>query len=138
MPADYRTDHQLASPPGYAHVAVAGGGRLVFTAGAVPLDVDGDLVGRDDAVLQTEQVIANLLSQLETGGARASDVVKTTVYVVGSSHDIQDEVWETIQRSPIAAAPSTLIGVTLLGYRDQLVEIEAIAVVTAPEDPPRR
>jgi hypothetical protein len=34
-----------------------------------------------------------------------------------------------VQTSPIARAPSTLIGVSLLGYTGQLVEIEAIAVV---------
>jgi hypothetical protein len=28
--------------------------------------------------------------------------------------------------------PSTLIGVTVLGYRDQLVEIEAVAAVLDP------
>ena len=29
-------------------------------------------------------------------------------------------------------APSTLLGVTTLGYRDQLVEVEAVALLTAP------
>jgi len=55
--------------------------------------------------------------------------VKTTVYVAGDSHTQQNAVWEAVQDSPFAAAPSTLIGVALLGYRGQLVEIEAIAVV---------
>jgi enamine deaminase RidA (YjgF/YER057c/UK114 family) len=34
-----------------------------------------------------------------------------------------------IQLSPLAAAASTLLGVALLGYAGQLVEIEAIAVL---------
>jgi hypothetical protein len=38
-------------------------------------------------------------------------------------------VWEAVQRSPIASAPSTLVGVATLGYRGQLVEIEAISVI---------
>jgi hypothetical protein len=38
-------------------------------------------------------------------------------------------VWDQVQRSPIASAPSTLLGVALLGYTGQLVEIEAVAVV---------
>ena len=119
----------LAEPPGYAHVAVASGARLVFTAGAVPLDDAGELVGPDDAEAQTEQVIANLLRQLEAGGATPDDVVKTTVYVAGASHETQGAVWEVVQRSPLAPVPSTLVGVALLGYRGQLVEIEAIAVI---------
>ena len=55
--------------------------------------------------------------------------MKTTVYVAGGDHDRQSKVWEAVQRSPIAAAPSTLVGVATLGYRGQLVEIEAIAVL---------
>ncbi len=129
MGVEFRNVEGLAEPPGYSHVAVASGARLVFTSGAVPLDDHGQLVGPEDAEAQTEQVLANLLRQLEAGGASPADVVKTTVYVAGASHDTQSLVWEVVQRSPIAAAPSILVGVALLGYRGQLVEIEAIAVV---------
>jgi enamine deaminase RidA (YjgF/YER057c/UK114 family) len=128
MPAEYRNVSNLAEPPGYSHVAV-GRGTLVFTAGAVPLDEEGTLVGENDVVAQTERVIANLLKQLAEGGAEPGDVVKTTVYVAGGSHDAQRAAWDVVQASPIAKAPSTLLGVALLGYRGQLVEIEAIAVI---------
>ncbi len=128
MSAEYRNVPGLAEPPGYTHVALARG-ALVFTAGAVPLDEQGTLVGENDVVAQTEQVIANLLKQLEAGGARPQDVVKTTVYVAGGSHEAQSAVWEAVQRSAIASAPSTLLGIALLGYRGQLVEIEAVAVI---------
>jgi enamine deaminase RidA (YjgF/YER057c/UK114 family) len=129
MHIDLRTVEGLAEPPGYAHVAIADGSRLVFTAGAVPLDDSGELVGSGDAEAQTEQVIANLVRQLQEGGASPSDVVKTTVYVAGASHETQSAVWKVVQRSPLAPVPSTLVGVALLGYRGQLVEIEAIAVI---------
>ena len=119
----------LASPPGYSHVAIARGTAAVFTAGAVPLDAEGALVGRDDPVAQTEQVIANLLAALEEGGSGPGEVAKTTVYVAGASHETQAAVWDVVRASPIGRAPSTLVGVALLGYRGQLVEIEAIAVV---------
>jgi len=125
---EYRNVEGLAEPPGYTHVAVAHGTRTVYTAGAVPLDADGQIVGPGDPTVQTEQVIANLLRQLEAGGARASDVVKTTVYVA-ADHEAMITVWDAIQRSPIASAPATLLGVALLGYARQLVEIEAVAVV---------
>lgn len=131
MTVERRNADGLSVPPGYSHVAWAtqASGRIVFTAGAVPLDADGELVGPDDAGVQTGQVIANLLVQLATAGAGPEDVVKTTVYVAGGSHERQLEVWEAVRRSPIASAPSTLLGVALLGYRGQLVEIEAVAVV---------
>ena len=128
MTVDRRDAEGLAAPPGYTHVAVASGATLVFTAGAVPIDTDGELVGAGDIEAQTAQVLANLLRQLDTGGAGPDDVVKTTVYVA-SDHDDMIRVWDVVQRSPIASAPSTLLGVALLGYTGQLVEIEAVAVV---------
>lgn len=128
MSVERRNVPGLASPPGYSHVAIARGATLVFTAGAVPLDATGEVVG-PDPVAQTDQVVANLIAALTAAGAGPDDVVKTTVYVAGADHDRQSTVWEAIQRSPIAAAPSTLVGVPILGYRGQLVEIEAVAVI---------
>jgi enamine deaminase RidA (YjgF/YER057c/UK114 family) len=138
MGVQRRVEVGLAKPPGYAHVAFApvAGGRLVFTAGAVPLDAAGELVGPDDPVAQTEHVLHNLLRQLGSGGAGPQDVLKTTVYVAGGSHETQRLVWEAVQRSPLAPAPSTLIGVASLGYRGQLVEIEAVAFVDGSADVP--
>ena len=119
----------LFPPPDYAHVAVATG-RLVLTAGGVPLDADGGLVGPGDYPEQTRRVIGNLLAALEAGGAGPDDVAKTTVYVVTpEGRGPLAEVWDVVRRSPLAGAPSTLLGVATLGYEGQLVEIEAIAVV---------
>jgi enamine deaminase RidA (YjgF/YER057c/UK114 family) len=129
VPNERRNVPELATPPGYSHLAIARGSTLVFTAGAVPLDAAGELVGAEDPAAQTNQVVANLLAALAAGGAGPDDVVKTTVYVAGVDHDMQLAVWEAVQASPIAAAPSTLLGVALLGYTGQLVEIEAIAVL---------
>jgi enamine deaminase RidA (YjgF/YER057c/UK114 family) len=117
----------LSPPPGYAHVAV-GRGRVVFTAGGVPLDSEGRLVGEGDHEAQTERVVANLEAQLAAGGASAADVVKTTVYVVADGVPLA-HVWDVFRRSPLSEAPSTLLGVASLGYTGQLVEIEAVAVL---------
>ena len=108
-------------------MAVATGGRLVFTAGAVPLDEGGNLVGPGDRVVQARQVLSNLMLALESAGATGDDVLKTTVYVVPESGADLVSVWEVVQESPVAAAASTLLGVSLLGYEGQLVEIEAVA-----------
>jgi enamine deaminase RidA (YjgF/YER057c/UK114 family) len=119
----------LAKPPGYAHVAVATGTRLVVTAGAVPLDAEGNLVGMGDVRAQARQTLDNLLRQLEAAGARGDDVLKTTVYVASTDRADLLAVWEIVQESPLAAAASTLLGVALLGYTGQMVEIEAVAVL---------
>ena len=45
------------------------------------------------------------------------------------SQQWQVAVWDVVQRSELATAPSTLVGVASLGYSGQLVEIEAVAVI---------
>jgi enamine deaminase RidA (YjgF/YER057c/UK114 family) len=126
---ELRNVDTLAAPPGYSHVAVGRGGTVVFTAGAVPLDAEGDLVGEGDPVAQAVQVIENLLAALQTAGAQPQDVAKTTVYVAGASFEAQSAVWQVVRSSEIGRAPSTLLGVPILGYRRQLVEVEAIALL---------
>ena len=119
----------LATAPGYSHIGIGSGRTLIATAGAVPLDTKGVVVGLGDYAAQTEQVIKNLLAALDAGGAGPDDILKTTVFVVGGSHDAQNAVWSVVQGSAIARAPSTLLGVELLGYTGQLVEIEALAII---------
>jgi enamine deaminase RidA (YjgF/YER057c/UK114 family) len=120
---------ELFRPPGYAHVAIASSARLVVTAGAVPLDRDGNLVGAGDFATQAAQTIENLIRQLDAAGASAKDVLKTTVYVTARDRTDLVAVWNVVQKSPLAAAASTLLGVTLLGFAGQLVEIEAVAAL---------
>ena len=56
-----RIESGLATPPGYAHTAtVEAGERLVFAAGAVPIDQSGSLVGAGDLRAQTRAVLTNL------------------------------------------------------------------------------
>jgi hypothetical protein len=66
--------------------------------------------------------------------------VKTTVYVVGEGPEPKVAVWDVVQRSELAAAPSTLVGVAGLGYSGQLVEIDAVAVIDhgGKSSPPSR
>ena len=65
---------------------------------------------------------------LEAAGVTGDDVLKTTVYVVARDKADLAAVWRVVQESWVAAAASTLLGVSLPGYEGQLVEIEAIAV----------
>ena len=49
-----------------------------------------------------------------------------TIYVVGEERADLVRVWNVV--SPLLGrVPNTLLGVSFLGYPDQLVEIEAIA-----------
>ena len=119
----------LGPSPGYAYVAQASPGTCVFTAGAVPLDRNGELIGEGDLETQVEAVVDNLNRALSAAGASAAAVLKTTFYVVASERADLGRAWRVFARSPLSAAPSTLLGVTYLGYEGQLAEIEAVAVV---------
>jgi enamine deaminase RidA (YjgF/YER057c/UK114 family) len=117
----------LGPSPGYAYAARATGTH-VYTAGAVPVGPDGNLIGIGDLEAQTRAVIANLQVVLDRVGATPDNLVKTTLYVVGPQEDLP-RAWRVFAATPLAAAPSTLVGVAALGYSGQLIEIEAIAVL---------
>jgi enamine deaminase RidA (YjgF/YER057c/UK114 family) len=121
--------HGLSQPSSYSHVVVASRSRLVTTAGAVPLDAEGNLVGAGDLLVQARQTLQNLASALEAVGATAQDVIKINVYVVAGERADLGVVWGAVQESDIAGAASTLLGVSILAIEGQLVEIEAIAVL---------
>jgi enamine deaminase RidA (YjgF/YER057c/UK114 family) len=119
---------ELAPTVPYAYAAVASG--TVFTAGACPLDAGGEVVAVGDVAGQAEQVMANLAVALRAAGASLTDVAKTTVYVATASRSDLVAAWDVVHRWFGAHdAPSTLLGVTVLGYPDQLVEVEAVAVL---------
>ncbi|MDT0529715.1 RidA family protein [Micromonospora sp. DSM 115977] len=115
----------------YAYAAtVEPPARLVHTAGACPLDAEGRTVAPGDPVGQARQVMANLETALAAAGARLTDVVKTTVYVASSRQEDLVAVWGVVRDAfGDHDPPSTLLGVAVLGYSDQLVEVEAVAAV---------
>ncbi|MGA8726342.1 MAG: RidA family protein [Acidimicrobiales bacterium] len=121
---------QLPEVP-YAYAAVAPAGAVLFTAGACPLGSDGSVVAIGDLRRQAEHAVHNLLTVLNNYGAGPEHLVKTTVYVVGRKDDLRT-AWDAVasQLAP-HRPPSTLLGVSVLGYEGQLIEIDAIAALTA-------
>ena len=106
---------------------------MVFTAGACPLDEHGSVVGQGDLRLQARQVLANLTEALAAAGATLADVLKTTVYVASADRADLVTVWDVVSAAfGDHDAPSTLLGVATLGYDGQLVEVEAVALISDP------
>lgn len=56
--------------------------KTIYVGGQDAIDASGTIVGEGDIVRQTEQVLANLQTALEAGGADLADVAKWNVYVV--------------------------------------------------------
>jgi len=116
----------------YAYAARASQGDLIFTAGACPLDEQGRVVAPGDVSAQMRHALRNLQTALEESGAAVRDVLKTTVYVASSDRGDLVSAWDEVAGFFAGHdAPSTLLGVAILGYPGQLVEIEAIAVTPA-------
>ena len=118
----------------YAYAATApAGARLIFLAGACPLDADGATVAVGDYAGQAAQALANLRAALAAAGADLTDVISTRVLVATPRQPDLVTAWDVVRDAfGEHDVPSTLMGVTVLGYRDQLVEIEAVAAVAGP------
>jgi enamine deaminase RidA (YjgF/YER057c/UK114 family) len=122
----------LADAP-YAYAATAPtGSRLIFLAGACPLNDDGTTAAPGDYAAQAARCVETLKAALDVAGATLTDVISTRVLVASSAQADLVTAWDVIHAAFGAHdAPSTLLGVTVLGYDHQLVEIEAIAAVAA-------
>jgi enamine deaminase RidA (YjgF/YER057c/UK114 family) len=101
---------------------------LVFAAGACPLDGNGTVVAPGDRAMQAARAADNLLAALAEAGASVDGLLRTTIYVVAGERADLVRVWEVVSQR-LGHTPSTLLGVSLLGYPEQLVEIEGIAVI---------
>ena len=113
----------------YAYSHAVRMGDLIFVAGEVPRDRNGDLVGKGDVRAQTEQVFENLKAVLEASGSGLDKVGKVTVLTTSLEyrpiiHEIRSRVFREVGHLPA----STLAVVTSLADPDWLVEIEAVAM----------
>jgi enamine deaminase RidA (YjgF/YER057c/UK114 family) len=94
------------------------------------LNEDGSTAGVGDYQAQAEKALENMLLALEAAGAGLEDVISTRVLVASADRADLVTAWDVVSaRFGDHDVPSTLTGVTVLGYPDQLVEIEAVAAV---------
>ncbi|GAA0577520.1 RidA family protein [Kribbella sandramycini] len=118
----------------YHQVAVATGSRMVFVAGQVSWDADGQTVGAGDLAAQVEQAYLNVNTAVTAAGGTFDDVVRLTCYAVDWTPDKMPALLDGINRAKsklgvTAAPPATLIGVAALDVPEHLIEIEATAVL---------
>lgn len=118
----------MTQPTAYSHVVKSG--RLLFLAGQVALDGDGNVVGEGDMTAQVRQVLENMTKILASQGADFSHVVKTNIFTtdIEAFREASAVRAEYFGDHPPA---STLVQIERLARPVFLVEIEAIAI--APE-----
>jgi enamine deaminase RidA (YjgF/YER057c/UK114 family) len=97
-----------------------------------PLAADGEVVGPGDVAAQARQAALNLAEALAAAGSGLGRVLKSTIYVASAERADLVTAWEVI-RAVFGEhdVPSTLLGVAVLGWPGQLVEIEAVATADA-------
>jgi enamine deaminase RidA (YjgF/YER057c/UK114 family) len=115
----------------YAYAShVPSGMDLFFMAGACPLDEEGRVPEATGYEEQAKRCVENLKAALKECGAQLTDVAYTRVLVASTEQSDLVTVWKAVREAfGSHDVPSTLSGVTVLGYGNQLVEIEAVAAL---------
>ena len=117
----YNNVIKVSSPP-----------EMLFLSGVSANGEDGRIVGENDILEQTKQIVKNITTELKAVGAGPQNVVMTTTYVLA---DHMDEFLMTGAASALFEGldnpADTLIGVaSLAGKRyGALIEVTAIAVI---------
>ena len=108
-------------------------GDLVFVSGTVAWGPDGKLVGKGDVYAQAKQTLANIEGYLREAGASLNDVVRTRIYLTDIGR------WQEVARAHREAfgdvrPASSLLEISRLAEPEMLVEIEAVAVLSATSE----
>jgi 2-iminobutanoate/2-iminopropanoate deaminase len=117
----------------FSNVLVAQPGPVVFIAGQVPADAEGNIVGKGDLLEQMRQVLRNVEICLKAAGATLEDLVKITAFIVGYGAHVMDDVRNVRGEffGENVRPTSSVYGVTALSNVDYLIEIEAVAILPA-------
>lgn len=115
----------MYTTPSYNHGLRAG--NTLYLAGQVARDENGAVVGKD-ATTQARQVYANIGRVLAAAGARWTDIVKITTYLVNRA-DSQAVSAVRFEHLGDHRPPHTGLIVAGLGSPDLLLEVDVVAVL---------
>lgn len=111
---------------------ISGGKRILFTAGQVSVDKDGNLLYPGDMEKQINKVVDNLETVLEQADFKLSDVVKITYYTTDvqafSEMNLKKKILMNRLKKAGCKPATSLIGVSALFHPECVVEIEAVAM----------
>lgn len=102
--------------------------NMLFTAGIVSVDEEGNLLHAGDIEKQIIQILDNLESILDQSDLQPSDIVRLTYFTTDTSGFSNNNKVLIDRLNDWNCKPATtLLGVKSLFHPDCLVEIEAIA-----------
>ncbi len=109
---------------------VTGAKRMLFAAGQVSVDDNGNLLHPRDMEKQMNQIIDNMEILFEKSDMKFSDVVRLTYYTTDINAFVAANAAMLARLGKLGCKPaSSLIGVNALFHPDCVVEIEATAMV---------
>jgi 2-iminobutanoate/2-iminopropanoate deaminase len=117
------------NPIGPYNQAIAARGQFLFVSGQIPLSPEtGQIIGTENIVQQTQQVMANIEAILTSAQMNWNNVVKTTVFMSDLTNFYSmNEVYA--QYFDESTAPARVCVEVSRLPKDVLIEIECIAVI---------
>jgi reactive intermediate/imine deaminase len=121
------TPKNVHRPFGYAHAIQTG--NTIYVSGQIPLDIEGNVVGKNDIAAQTQQAYENLKRVLKAAGAAMTDIVMLNIYC--RDVDDFDKKTRPLRKKYLGNyyPAITAVQVSRLYRPDFLIEIEAVAVI---------
>jgi len=131
MEKEFINPKGISTPTGFTHVVkTTGFGSIIFVAGQVARNSEGNVVGKGDIEKQMRQVFTNLKTALASVGATFKNVIKMNTYMVDIAGGI--DAYKRVRSNFLGDAKppaSTLVEIKRLASTDFMVEIEAIAAI---------
>src|ERR1700712_1490770 len=126
---DFINPDELLKNPAFSQIAVTkGSGDTVYIGGQNAITKDLEIIGKGDIKVQTEYVLKNIETALNSCNATLDDLFKLTIYIV-QGQDIRKGFEGAQKFLKKLSNPPVITGVIVAGLAnpDYLVEIEAIA-----------
>ena len=122
---NYSSDSIWEEKVGYSRAVKIG--NLIEVSGTVAADAHGNVVGQDDAYLQTKFILEKIEAVLKRAGAELKDVVRTRMFV--TDIDLFEEYGRAHGEFFKEIKPATaMYEIKGLVKKEFLIEIEATAI----------
>lgn len=128
----YINPEGLMKSPAFSQVVTTqGNGKTIYIGGQNAVNDKGELVGKGDLGVQTEQVMQNLQIAIEACGATFENLVKLTIFIVQGQNIMQGFQASQKYLGHVKNPPAiTGLFVSALARPEYLVEVEAVAFVS--------
>jgi len=126
---DFINPEGLLKSPAFSQIAITkGSGNTIYIGGQNAITKDLEIVGKGDITAQTEYVLKNIETALNSCHATLDDLYKLTIYIV-QGQDIKKGFEGAQNFLKKLGNPPVITGVIVAGLAnpEYLVEIEAIA-----------